>query len=348
MSEKPPYEELMKRIQELEKAELERRRAKEAFPDSEQRYQTIMEASLQGVYQVDNRGHIRFANPLFAKLTGYSLDELNGLSIESLFPTGETKAICDANVAISSSSAPVTGEYTLIRKDGRRIETYFSCASIFDESCKYAGFVGTILDITERVTAEKALRESEEKYRSMMEAMIEPAYICTPDFRVEYMNPAMIRRTGHDATGEVCHKALNDLDEQCPWCVHSEIQKGKSAEVDIISPRDGRSYQTSHVPIFHQDGTISKMTIYRDITERVQAEAEREKLIRKLQETLEEVKTLSGLLPICASCKKIRDDKGYWNQIELYIREHSEAEFTHSICPECAKKLYPNSRIKCY
>ena len=60
----------------------------------------------------------------------------------------------------------------------------------------------------------------------------------------------------------------------------------------------------------------------------------------ELQKALNEIKTLSGLLPICASCKKIRDDKGYWNQIELYIRDRSEAEFSHSICPSCAEKLY--------
>ena len=60
------------------------------------------------------------------------------------------------------------------------------------------------------------------------------------------------------------------------------------------------------------------------------------------EKALLEVKILSGFLPICASCKKIRDDKGYWNQIEAYIRDHSEAEFSHSICPECAKKLYPD------
>jgi len=53
------------------------------------------------------------------------------------------------------------------------------------------------------------------------------------------------------------------------------------------------------------------------------------------------VRTLSGLLPICASCKKIRDDRGYWNQIETYIKDRSEAEFTHGICPECAQRLYP-------
>ena len=70
-------------------------------------------------------------------------------------------------------------------------------------------------------------------------------------------------------------------------------------------------------------------------------EEEREKLIGELQEALAKVKLLSGLLPICASCKKIRDDKGYWNQIESYIRDHSEAEFSHGICPECAEKIYP-------
>jgi len=70
------------------------------------------------------------------------------------------------------------------------------------------------------------------------------------------------------------------------------------------------------------------------------AEEEREKLIHELQEALAKVRTLSGMLPICASCKKIRDDKGYWNQMEAYIRDHSEAEFSHSICPDCKKKLY--------
>ncbi len=70
-----------------------------------------------------------------------------------------------------------------------------------------------------------------------------------------------------------------------------------------------------------------------------------EKRTEKLREAVSKVKTLSGFLPICASCKKIRDDKGYWNQIESYIREHSEAEFSHSICPDCAEKLYPELYI---
>jgi response regulator RpfG family c-di-GMP phosphodiesterase len=68
----------------------------------------------------------------------------------------------------------------------------------------------------------------------------------------------------------------------------------------------------------------------------------------ELQKALAKIKTLSGLLPICASCKKIRDDQGYWTQLEYYISEHSEAEFTHGCCPECMKKLYPELYVKKY
>ena len=63
---------------------------------------------------------------------------------------------------------------------------------------------------------------------------------------------------------------------------------------------------------------------------------------RELQKALDSVKTLRGMLPICSSCKKIRNDDGYWSQIEVYVRDHSDAEFSHGICPECANKLYPD------
>ena len=72
------------------------------------------------------------------------------------------------------------------------------------------------------------------------------------------------------------------------------------------------------------------------------AEQSRENVIRELQGALAKVKALSGLLPICAACKKVRDDQGYWQQIENYISAHSQAEFTHGICPECTRRLYPD------
>ena len=79
-----------------------------------------------------------------------------------------------------------------------------------------------------------------------------------------------------------------------------------------------------------------------DITERKKIEEERTKMIDQLNDTLSKVRTLSGLLPICASCKKIRDDKGYWQKLETFVHEHSNAEFSHSICPDCMERLYPD------
>jgi GAF domain-containing protein len=80
----------------------------------------------------------------------------------------------------------------------------------------------------------------------------------------------------------------------------------------------------------------------RNMDDRIAAERQREKVILDLNKALSEVKKLSGLLPICAHCKKIRDDKGYWTQIESYIHDHSDVEFSHGICKECADKYYPN------
>jgi len=95
------------------------------------------------------------------------------------------------------------------------------------------------------------------------------------------------------------------------------------------------------IACWQADGNQYYTGIIRDTSERKQIEKERDALIKDLQRSLAEVKTLSGLLPICSSCKKIRDDKGYWNQIEAYIHEHSDATFSHGICPDCTQKLYP-------
>ena len=75
---------------------------------------------------------------------------------------------------------------------------------------------------------------------------------------------------------------------------------------------------------------------------------ERDNLLKQLHAAAANIKILRGLIPICAACKKIRDDKGYWNQIEIYVADHSEADFTHGVCPECAKRLYPDAYKELY
>ncbi|MDH3359505.1 MAG: DUF3365 domain-containing protein [Desulfobulbaceae bacterium] len=92
--------------------------------------------------------------------------------------------------------------------------------------------------------------------------------------------------------------------------------------------------------IHHQDLAEQEIRNYRDNLEILVEERTRE-----LKESVEKVKILNGMLPICASCKKIRDDKGYWNQIEAYIGKHSDATFSHGICPDCAKTLYPECHL---
>jgi len=93
---------------------------------------------------------------------------------------------------------------------------------------------------------------------------------------------------------------------------------------------------------------IGASSIAYNVTERKKMEAERTQLIAHLNEMLSKVKTLSGLLPICASCKKIRDDRGYWQKLETFVREHSSAEFSHSICPDCMQQLYPEYARQIY
>jgi len=88
--------------------------------------------------------------------------------------------------------------------------------------------------------------------------------------------------------------------------------------------------------------TTSIKSLEDEVALRKKSESEKEYLITELKKALKQVKTLRGILPICSHCKKIRDDKGYWEQIEAYIRDHSEAEFSHGICPDCAKKYYPD------
>jgi hypothetical protein len=101
-------------------------------------------------------------------------------------------------------------------------------------------------------------------------------------------------------------------------------------------------YQTSLSPIRDREGNVVGLVgVGRDITQRKRAEMDRERLIGELEATLAKIKTLRGLLPICASCKKIRDDQGYWTQVEVYVRDHTEADFSHGLCPDCHRALYP-------
>lgn len=112
------------------------------------------------------------------------------------------------------------------------------------------------------------------------------------------------------------------------------------SEVRVNLPSGGRKWVqlTSRPGPEQRDGQLVWSGVILDITARKEIEEERNRLVEQLQSALAEVKVLSGFLPICMSCKKIRDDQGYWNQLEAYISDHSDAEFSHGVCPDCAKR----------
>jgi PAS domain S-box-containing protein len=192
--------------------------------------------------------------------------------------------------------------------------------------------------------AEEALRENEVRLKVVLDTIQAGIVVIDPqNHTIVGVNAAAGKMFGaprEQILGSQCHKFICKAEEgHCP--ITDLGQKLDNSEHELLTA-DGK-----RVPILK---TVVSVTLagrehllesFLDITERKRAEEERERLIGQLQEALAEVKTLSGLLPLCSSCKRIRDDQGYWQQIEAYIRDHSEAEFSHSVCPECAKKLYP-------
>ncbi len=103
----------------------------------------------------------------------------------------------------------------------------------------------------------------------------------------------------------------------------------------------------ANIETFSTDNTCISLGSLTIVTKEMQAEEEREKLVQELQKALDNIKALSGLLPICSGCKKIRDDDGYWNQIDDYISQHADIDFSHGICPDCAAKFYYDLKNRC-
>jgi len=174
-----------------------------------------------------------------------------------------------------------------------------------------------------------ALALSEERFRNMIEKNVDGILIVDGDGVVRFSNPG---------AGALWGRKTEELRGQL---FGFPAVAGEITEIDIV--RRGRETKAAEMRVVEMEweGKRSCLASVRDITERKKAEEERKKVILQLQNALEKVKTLSGLLPICSFCKKVRDDDGYWRQIESYIEAHSEAEFSHSMCQECARKHYP-------
>jgi len=219
-------------------------------------------------------------------------------------------------------------------------------------------------EIEERKQVELALADSERRLADIIEFLPDPTWVIDTGGRIIAWNQAVARLTGidHEAiVGQARYAhAVPFYGERRPMLIDLALRRDAHWEQSYLSLKEegglliagesfhpamgasGRYFSSTASRLYDVQGNVvGAIETIRDVTAAKHTELEREKLITELQEAIAKVRTLRGLLPICSSCKKIRDDKGYWNQLESYIQEHSDAAFSHGICPECLKRIYP-------
>jgi PAS domain S-box-containing protein len=194
----------------------------------------------------------------------------------------------------------------------------------------------------------KPIAESNELYRLLFENGLDGLFLTAPDGSILDANPAACRildRTREEIIAAGRSGVLDSSNPRLAEMVAERERTGRTHGELTAKRKDGSIFpvEISSVVFRDPEGELRTCIIMRDISERRAAEKERERLIRELQEALAKVRTLSGLLPICAACRKIRDEHGLWHSLETYIRNHTEANFSHGICPECRKRLYPET-----
>lgn len=319
-------------------------------------HDSVISTDMEGVITSWNKG----SECLFY----YTADEALGNHLALVYPEKSHDMLRNDIIPTLQSRGSHGFEATLLKKGGETFTALVSLSLLTNENGEHAGMIGYTLDITEQKRAQQALADSERRLADIIEFLPDPTWVIDMDGRVIAWNRAIERLTGvtkKEILGNGDHAyAVPFYNEPRPMLIDLVLRRDAHWEKQYLTFMDqdgllvssesyhpflgegGRYLAGTAGRLYNANGDVmGAIETVRDITDAKNLEQEREQLITKLKDALAKVKTLSGLLPICASCKKIRDDKGYWYQIESYISSHSKAEFSHSICPECAKKLYP-------
>jgi PAS domain S-box-containing protein len=310
----------------------------------EQKYRDLADALPQTVAEIDIEGNITFANLMSFTMFGYAKEDLDkGLNIfRMIAPEDHQRA--KENIQSSLKGQKRNGEqYIGVRKDGSRFPFAVYLNPILRND-KTAGFRAIVIDITESKRAEETLKESERLQRFLLANIPAGVIIINPLTRtIENVNNAAAGMFGSQEEhiiGRRCHSFLCPASEAaCPV-----LDLGKEiddTEREMICADGSRRPVLKSVKRVQVKGEEKLLECFIDITERKQAEEERERLVLELKEALSHIKTLQGILSICSYCHKIRNDEGKWEQMEVYIRDRSEADFSHGMCPECLAEHYP-------
>jgi PAS domain S-box-containing protein len=206
------------------------------------------------------------------------------------------------------------------------------------------------IEINERKQAEGALRESEEKFRNLAEQSPNMIFI-NKRGKVAYANRQCEEVMGYTRE-ELYAPDFDFFVLIAPEYVdlvkmnmarHFRGEPVTPYEYGLVTKNGERLETILATRLIQYENDTAIIGTVTDITKRKQIEKERDELIEELQDLLAEIKTLGGLLPMCAKCKKIRDDKGYWHQVESYVEKHSQARFSHGLCEDCVGKLYSDT-----
>lgn len=207
------------------------------------------------------------------------------------------------------------------------------------------GVIGAGAIFRRHALARKQLQESEERFHSMFDATSDSLFVHDMKGQFIDVNAAACRELGY-SRAELLGRSVADIEVRQNVGEFDDVWRRLKSEGPVRFEGRHRRKDGGRIPVeltlnpFKYHGRWLVVAVARDITERRRMEAEREKLIADLQAAATNVKQLKGLLPICSVCKKIRDDEGYWKQIDAYVREHADVQFSHSICPHCAKQLF--------
>lgn len=317
---------------------------------SERRYRNIIQTSNDGFIQTDESGKITDCNSAYLRMSGYTRDELLVMHITDLKAV-ESAPETFQRIKEMIKSGSDCFETTHKRKDSTFFDVEVSTTFIAEENI----FVAFIKDITERKRSLEIIRESEQRFRQLAVNIPEVFWLGSLDWQeVYYISPAYERIWGKKCEDLYANPLAwlesvhaddrRKVEMAIPKAIGDSVQSIVFPEYRIVTGEGHiRWIRARAFPIRNAENKLYRIAgIAEDVTESKTVALENEKLVAELKLALAEVKALSGLLPICSSCKKIRNDTGYWEQIESYIMEHSEAEFSHSICPDCATQLYPD------
>jgi len=330
-------------------ADARRRKAEALLRRTMTEQKIILDNLGVGVLFAINR-KIVWASKSIATMLGYPLEEVEGRDTLLFYPDRESyEKVGTEGYAAVARGEVYTGESPMKKKDGSLIWCHLVGQTV-NPAAPEEGSIWILEDVTPRKVLEETLKQSEDKYRTVADFTHDWEFWIAPDEHIRYMSPSCEKIAGRPVADfeqdAALLRGLLHPDDRAAYDTHRHRvtgqEKSEELEFRILRP-DGSVRWIAHVcqPVYDDQGRFNGTRgSNRDITLRKIAEQERERLITELQEALAKVKTLSGMLPVCASCKKIRDDKGYWQQIEAYISDHSEAEFSHGICPDCAVKIY--------